>query len=318
MMAELRAELEPARGDDIGRHGDDGGARVDRAFGGFHRDAASGVDHRCRRRQVNIEALAERGDQRAESLLAEGRSIALGERAQSRTTTPAANPWRRCRGQARIRWSRASRRDRSAWPARRECRLCAPPRRWRAWREPGRSGNPPARPRAHNAGRCAPSGFAAPDRCRCRARGVSLVTGIGVRQIDPMRAAIERHAEALHIGDAAAADMIGRFDHHIAPAGGGKPARGGDAGGAGADDDDIERARDGAAPSRRAAGRAASAAEAARNERRLNCRGLPGMVSKTLSAPPQIARTAHGGQTPRFNVGSMTRAAVNQIATELA
>ena len=98
-----------------------------------------------------------------------------------------------------------------------------------------------------------------------------------------MRAAIERHAEALRIGDAAAADMIGGFDHHIAPAGGGEPARGGDAGGAGADDDDLDRARTRRASRRRSPGRAASAAEAARNERRLNCSGLPGMVSKTLT-----------------------------------
>ena len=87
MMAEIRTELEAAGGDDIGRHGDDGGARVDRAFGGFHRDAASGVDHCCRCRQVNIEALAERGDQRAESLLAEGRSIALADVAKSNDDT---------------------------------------------------------------------------------------------------------------------------------------------------------------------------------------------------------------------------------------
>jgi hypothetical protein len=58
-----------------------------------------------------------------------------------------------------------------------------------------------------------------------------------------MCAAIERHAEALHIGDATAADMIGRFDHHIAPSGGCETARRGNPGGAGADDDDIERAR---------------------------------------------------------------------------
>ena len=58
-----------------------------------------------------------------------------------------------------------------------------------------------------------------------------------------MRAAIERHAEAFGIGDAAAADMIGGFDHDIAPAGGGKAARRGDAGGAGPDDDDVEWTR---------------------------------------------------------------------------
>ncbi|MGA9427913.1 MAG: hypothetical protein WBV65_00075, partial [Xanthobacteraceae bacterium] len=52
-----------------------------------------------------------------------------------------------------------------------------------------------------------------------------------------------------------------------------------------------------------AAGRAASAAEAARNERRLSCRGLPGMGFQYAYGRPQIARTARGGQTLRFNTG---------------
>ncbi len=103
-------------------------------------------------------------------------------------------------------------------------------------------------------------------------RGASFVTGLSVGQIDPMRAAIERHAEALRVGDAAAADMIGRFEQHVTPAGGGDLSRRGDAGRAGADDDDIDRARE-SARSPAKAGRAASAAEAARNERRLS-RGI--------------------------------------------
>ena len=58
-----------------------------------------------------------------------------------------------------------------------------------------------------------------------------------------MGAAVERHAECLGVGDAAAADMVGRLDQHIAPPGGGDAARRGDAGGAGADDDDVDRGR---------------------------------------------------------------------------
>ena len=66
-----------------------------------------------------------------------------------------------------------------------------------------------------------------------------------------MRAAIERHAEARGLGDAAAADPRRRLDHGEAAAGGRQPARGRDAGGAGADDDDIDlvpTARRGLAP----------------------------------------------------------------------
>ena len=53
---------------------------------------------------------------------------------------------------------------------------------------------------------------------------------IEVGRVDPMGAAIERHAEGLGVGDAAAADMIGRLDEHIAPPGSGDAARRGNAG----------------------------------------------------------------------------------------
>ena len=66
---------------------------------------------------------------------------------------------------------------------------------------------------------------------------------IDVGGMDPMRAAIERDAERLGVGDAAAADVAGRLEHDEAqPARGGKPPRRRDAGGAGTHHDDIDRA----------------------------------------------------------------------------
>ncbi len=65
---------------------------------------------------------------------------------------------------------------------------------------------------------------------------------IEIGQVNPVRAAVVGHAEGLGVGDAAAADMIGRFDQYIAPAGGSDAARSGDAGRAGADNDDVGRA----------------------------------------------------------------------------
>ena len=73
--------------------------------------------------------------------------------------------------------------------------------------------------------------------------GRELRHRIDVRHVEPMGAAIERHAEGLRVGDAAAADVIGRLDHHEAALGGGDTARRRDAGGAGAHDDDIDVAR---------------------------------------------------------------------------
>src|SRR4029077_20187122 len=57
-----------------------------------------------------------------------------------------------------------------------------------------------------------------------------------------MRTAIEWHAEACRVGDATAADVIGRLDHEIAPAGRSEPPCSGDSRGAGADNDHIKRA----------------------------------------------------------------------------
>ena len=85
---------------------------------------------------------------------------------RNRRSTRSPGPWRNYTGRARIRRPGASRRDRPARIVRREYRPCARHRRSRAWREPAPSKNPRARLRAHSAGRSAPSGCAAPDRCR--------------------------------------------------------------------------------------------------------------------------------------------------------
>ena len=74
------------------------------------------------------------------------------------------------RARARIRRSIASRRDprqRAARTRRRPCRA-RPPAMARLRAHRSRRDSPPARPRAHCAGRCAPAGRAAPDRCRAR------------------------------------------------------------------------------------------------------------------------------------------------------
>ncbi len=58
-------------------------------------------------------------------------------------------------------------------------------------------------------------------------------------RMDPVRPAVIGHAERRRVGEAAAADAVGRFQHDEPRLGGGDAARGGDAGGAGADDDDF-------------------------------------------------------------------------------
>ncbi len=126
---------------------------------------------------------------------------------------------------------------------------------------------------------------------------------VGIRQVDPMRAAIERHAEAFHIGDATAADVIGRFDHHIAPPGGGKTARRGDPGGASPDDDDLERTR--GRRRRRRSARGAGRQRGGGGEKRTSAETgevFPAWFPNAYGSP-QIARTAPGGQTLRFNLG---------------
>ena len=111
--------------------------------------------------------------------------------------------------------------------------------------------------------------------------------------MDPVRAAVVGHAESARFGDAAAADMVGGFEQHELSSGGGDPARGGDAGRARADDHDVDFVAAGVGAA--TAGVPASAAEAARNERRLS----RGMVSKCLQLARQIARTVRGAQTSR-------------------
>ena len=58
--------------------------------------------------------------------------------------------------------------------------------------------------------------------------------------MNPVRAEIVGNSENPRVGHAAPADVIGRFQHHIAAAGGRKPARGGDPRRAGADNHDID------------------------------------------------------------------------------
>ena len=71
--------------------------------------------------------------------------------------------------------------------------------------------------------------------------GRELRQRIDVGGMNPMGAAIVRHAERLGVGDAASADLAGRLQHDVAqPARRREPPRGRDAGGAGADHDDID------------------------------------------------------------------------------
>src|SRR5262249_19862484 len=76
-VATIRADLERARGDDIGRHGDDRGRGRNRTAGGFYRHAAPAVDRSRRRRELDRPPLGQGGKQRAEAWLAERRAAAL-------------------------------------------------------------------------------------------------------------------------------------------------------------------------------------------------------------------------------------------------
>ena len=85
LMAEVRIEFEPAGGDDVGRHGDDRGAGIDGAPGRLHRDPASGVDRTLPALPAeSLRPWPSVASERAKTLLAERRRIALGERAQNR------------------------------------------------------------------------------------------------------------------------------------------------------------------------------------------------------------------------------------------
>ena len=72
------------------------------------------------------------------------------------------------------------------------------------------------------------------------ARDRELRHRIDVRHVDPVRAAIERHAECRRVGDAAPADAVARLDQRKSPLAGGDAARRGDAGRARADDHHID------------------------------------------------------------------------------
>ena len=74
-------------------------------------------------------------------------------------------------------------------------------------------------------------------------RGASLVNGLSAGTWIQCAPRSNGTPNVCGVGDAAAADMVGRLEQHVAPAGGGDAARGGDAGRTGADDDDVDRAR---------------------------------------------------------------------------
>ena len=126
---------------------------------------------------------------------------------------------------------------------------------------------------------------------------------IEVGRMDPMSAKIKRNAEGARVRDAAAADMIGRFDHHEVPVRRSDAARSRDPGRACPDDDDVglRRARRGCADRRarhkRGRGRGGGKERAAAQSRH----GF-----EFIAASPQIARTAHSGQTPRLYFGGGT------------
>ena len=61
--------------------------------------------------------------------------------------------------------------------------------------------------------------------------------------MNPMCAAVKRHAEGTAVGDAAAADMIRRLDDDITLARRSQALRRGNSGGAGANDDGVKIAR---------------------------------------------------------------------------
>jgi hypothetical protein len=155
---------------------------------------------------------------------------------------------------------------------------------------------------------------------------------IEVGQVNPVRAAIEWHAEALGVGDAAAADMIAGFDHDVMTAGGGEFSRGGDAGRSGTDNDDLDRAgrRRGGAEGRTRRERGGGGEERTSAQSRVHLRHrLRGMVSNCLrlGSVGNFAERARrhrlhewGTAGKRMLKAESTAEAisVNQIARELA
>ena len=118
-----------------------------------------------------------------------------------------------------------------------------------------------------------------------------------------MGAAVERHAERLGVGDAAAADMIGRFDEYVTPPGGGDAPRRGNAGGTGADDDDVDR---GCRGRRRGRGGRTRRKGRGRGEKATStdfCRSLARHGFRMLATVAQIARTTAFAQTLRLSFG---------------
>ena len=166
-LGSVGRELDGAGSDHVGRHGDDRGARRDRASRGLHRHVPRRtVDRGRRRRQLNREVprrepvnkppkpcrQKHRLSRSADLAKIDRRDLreilaaAIGAEHEFDRRPPVAEIVRQ-----RLRAGASALRAASAM-----ARLRAPRRRE----------NPPARPRAHSAGRCAPSGWAAPDRCR--------------------------------------------------------------------------------------------------------------------------------------------------------
>ena len=211
-------ELELAVGQHVGRDGDDDGARLQRALAAVStREAAARLrgDPRHRRRQAAPAALGELCQQRAEALPAEGVDIALARareihhRQFAEVLAAAERPEEEL--DRRLPVAEILRHRLRAGDVGLAARGILD-RAVRAHQHGERI--PRARPRAHCGGRSASSGRAAPDRCSSPVRGASLATRIEVRRVQPVRAEIERHAEGRGVGDAAAADAVGRLEQH--------------------------------------------------------------------------------------------------------
>jgi len=301
VVAEVGGKAQAAGRDDIGRNGDNRGAGINGALCGLDRDPAPGIDRLRRRCQLHREALGERCEQRTKTLLAERGRVALG-------------------GLGKIERRHLSQVLGAIIRAKYEFDGGTPVAEI-AWHHLLARNIGFARGIVDGAGDADLGGqeilefafarIAAADadllalRRRIDVKPAprrELGHRIAVGQIDPVRAAVEGHAEGLGVGDAASADMIGRFDQHIVPAGGGDAARGGDAGRAGADNDDVGLA--GTRRSRtigRDQGRLCRKG-GRRGEERTPAETRHSFVRhgfQSAYGPLHIARTAHGEQTFR-------------------
>ena len=285
-----RRELDGAGRDHVGRGGDDGGAGDDRALRRFHLDAAPQIDRCRRRRQFDRDTLGKAGEQRAETLPAEGIDVAFGG-------------FREIHGRDFRKLLAAAERAEHELDCRPPVAEVARQRLPAGDVTLARSLDDRAIG-AHAHGQeileLALPGVASADAhlLACRRRidikppaRRRLGHWVEVGHMDPVGAAVIGHAESGHIGDAAAAGVIGRFDHHDLPLGCRNPPRRGNPGGARADDDDIrlaaKRCGAGGGP-RRKRSRGGKERAAAQSRHGL---GMPALA--------QIARTAGEAQTWR-------------------